>query len=617
MIKTGFRGLLLAILLAACSPVDHFITSEHVILLQQAEMTPSSDYNHTPPDSAAWQKIVLPDNWDETRPDQGGAAWYRIKIDQPHAASEKRAVLLVNYSMNASLWWDGIQIASGGRMIEPVTRNWHNPLHGSISLAQLRPGRHWLHIYISGYANNASGLGGVYIGPENEIYELYNNVYFVQNTLSNTAFFAMLLLALAALLMWILRRSEPLFLWLFLASLLWALVIRDFIPVDSPLPRFYWENITHSAIDYYALVLLMIVNRLLRLRKAALEWFLALLFTAGWAIIMVFGEDANMMSWAMPLHSIAVMSGVYLYFLCAIHWRRNHNNVALVVGASITPQLLVSVHDWWLVYFGNQLESALMIQFAPPVTLLMLGGWMIYSFAKALQASETHTEQIEAEVTRVSNKLEEEQQQKTVLMKQHLISDERERFTRELHDGLGGYLSAMSSMLHDGVNDKELLADTVDKALLDMRLMMDGIGEECTDIGMILGMLKYRFSSQLRAWNIRVSWNMAELPMHCELSDGHGLHLMRIIQEAITNASRHAHADWVEVQASLMEQTDEPAVCIEVIDNGCGWNEMPEFGNGLSNMRKRADMMQATLSMVSMPDAGVRISLIIPVSISG
>jgi len=616
MIKMA--GITLCLIVSGCWSDHNALDTRGVIHPTQIQALSNANFNSPPPDSFDWHEVRLPDNWNISRPDQGGGVWYRTSIYLPEDAMQSMGVFVANLSMNASIWWDGVQVESGGQMTKPYTRNWHTPLYASIGLEQLRQGHHWLLVRVHGYANDGAGLGAIYIGAEPLLLPIYNRLYFVQRTLGVIALSCTVLLALGALLLWLLqRRRNHAFIWIALASGAWAVVISNFVVLDPPMSRFYWESLVGGSIELYGLFYVILVFRLLGYRKPKLEWSLALLFASGWAMILLFGDDAVLIDWAMPMHTLVLLLTVYLIWLCLYEWYQRKNKNALVLALAMSIQLAAGTHDWWLIYFANQLDSVLIMQAGPTLTLLVVGIWMIYNFSQALQASETHTEHIEVEIARVTASLKLEQEQTERLQRKQVISGERERFTRELHDGLGGYLSSISSMLHDGISNDKILTDTVDKALLDMRLIMDGIGEECTDIGMILGMLKHRFSSQLRAWNIRVSWNMAELPMHCEMSDGHGLHLMRIIQEAITNAARHAHADWVEVRASLMEQTDEPVVCIEVIDNGCGWNEMPEFGNGLSNMRKRADIMQATLSMVSMPDAGVRISLIIPVSISG
>jgi len=382
-----------------------------------------------------------------------------------------------------------------------------------------------------------------------------------------------------------------------------------------PIPRFFWESISQGTVEFYVLSLLIMTLHILGLHKPVLVRSLAFLITGGWAVILLFADNAEVMPWSMPLHTLAVLMSLYMCWICGSIWYQQRQRIALVMGVSFAIQLLFGAHDWWVIYFGNQLEDVLIMQFGPTLALLLVGAWLIYSFAQSLKESDAYTSRIEAEVTRISSKLEEEQRQKTALMKQQLISDERERFTRELHDGLGGYLSAMSSMLHDGVKDEAVLSDTVDKALLDMRLVMDGVGEDCRDVGMILGMLKHRLASQLQAWKLSVSWNMSGLPMQCELAEGQSLHLMRIVQEALTNTARHAQADWVEVRASLLTEQAQPAVCIEIIDNGCGWDVPPPAGRGLNHMHQRAEMMGAELKVAAASDNGVHISLTVPVTV--
>ncbi len=612
MIK--FTGLALCMLLTACWPSHGKLAQQGIIHFTHAQVLANDDFRHVPADTSGWHAVALPDNWDITRPDQGGGIWYRIPINLPQDASQDMGILLANFAMNASIWWDDVRIKSGGSMIKPYARNWHTPLYASIEIKQLKRGQHWLHIRVHGYPNDDSGLGNVYFGPDAQLLPMYKHIYFLQRTVSILALSCSGLLAFACLLMWLLRRQQRVFAWIACAAATWAVVISNFVLIDPVMPRFYWESLVDGAMEVYSLFLTVVVFQLLGEHKPRFIGLLALIYLLGWSIILVFGNDPVLMAWAMPMHTLVLLLTIYLVALCCMRWYQRKNHQALVLALAVSTQLVFAAHDWWMVYFDNQLESVLMMQVGPTLTLLIVSIWMLHVFSKALQDSEAHTAHVEAEVARVTASLKREQEELSKLHQQQAVSEERERFTRELHDGLGGYLASMSSMLHDGVSDDKILSDTVDKALLDMRLVMDGVGEDCTDIGMILGMLKHRLATQLKAWDLQASWNMAGLPMPCDLPDGHGLHLMRIIQEAITNAARHAGADWVEVRASMIKHSNQDRVCIEVVDNGCGWGEQPAAGNGLANMQKRADMMGATLNMVSAPNAGVCISLMVPVS---
>jgi len=614
MIKIA--GIILCLIITGCWADHDTLDARGMVHITKAQALSNNNFNQPPSDSSDWYAVSLPDNWNITRPDQGGGVWYRMPVDFPEDASQSMAVLLSNFSMNASIWWDGFQVESGGKMTRPYTRHWHSPLYASLGVDHLKRGRHWLYIRVHGYANDAAGLGDVYFGPESQLLPVYGKIFFMQRTLSILALACTGLLALGALLMWLLRPQQRVFMWITCATSAWFVVISNFVVLNPLMPRFYWESLVDGAIELYSLFLLILVFRILDERHRVLEWSLALFYAVGWMIILVFGNDSVLMAWAMPMHTVVMLTTIYLLGLCIMRWHQQKNRHALLLSLAILTQLVFAAHDWWLVYFDNQLDSMLIMQVGPTLTLLMVGGWMIRSFSRALQASEAHTAHVEAEVERVTASLKLEQEQLAQLQKKQVLSEERERFTRELHDGLGGYLAAISTMLHDGVRDEQLLTRTIDQALLEMRVVMDGIGEECDDAGMLLGMLRHRLQQPLQAWGLQVGWNIIGVPMQCALKDGTAIHLLRIVQEALTNAARHSGADWVEVRASVMNEADQDKLCVEVVDNGCGWNELPAAGNGLSNIRKRAELMEATLEMSSGPDTGVRISLTCPVTLA-
>lgn len=74
------------------------------------------------------------------------------------------------------------------------------------------------------------------------------------------------------------------------------------------------------------------------------------------------------------------------------------------------------------------------------------------------------------------------------------------------------------------------------------------------------------------------------------------IQIYRIVQEAISNVSRHAKATRVDVRASV---DDDGSLTVEVADDGVGFDpagDPAEAGRGLGNMRWRADMIGASIS---------------------
>jgi signal transduction histidine kinase len=81
----------------------------------------------------------------------------------------------------------------------------------------------------------------------------------------------------------------------------------------------------------------------------------------------------------------------------------------------------------------------------------------------------------------------------------------------------------------------------------------------------------------------------------------------RIVQEALTNVVRHAHADAAHVRI----HTTEDAIEVEVTDDGAG--AVPgEEGNGMLGMRERAELLGGSFAAGPIPTGGWRVHAVIP-----
>jgi two-component system, NarL family, sensor kinase len=96
------------------------------------------------------------------------------------------------------------------------------------------------------------------------------------------------------------------------------------------------------------------------------------------------------------------------------------------------------------------------------------------------------------------------------------------------------------------------------------------------------------------------------------LAPEHQHELLRIAQEAVSNAIRHAHPS--NVQIRLHEEAG--LWRLMVIDDGRGMTLMPELyaqqGFGLTNMRERAGAIGGTFEIDSKPGVGTRIVVSLP-----
>jgi signal transduction histidine kinase len=96
----------------------------------------------------------------------------------------------------------------------------------------------------------------------------------------------------------------------------------------------------------------------------------------------------------------------------------------------------------------------------------------------------------------------------------------------------------------------------------------------------------------------------APRPLRAEVAD----QLLRMGQEALTNALRHAQASQICVELTFAEE--ELRLC--VTDDGRGFameTPAPKGGFGLTGLRERAGLIGARLSVDSQPGCGTRVEL--------
>jgi signal transduction histidine kinase len=185
------------------------------------------------------------------------------------------------------------------------------------------------------------------------------------------------------------------------------------------------------------------------------------------------------------------------------------------------------------------------------------------------------------------------------------------RFSHELHDELGGSLTAIKSNL------TALAQNPADRARIDdcIKLVENSISSVrelsqllrptiLDDFGLDAGIrwLTDRFHERT---GIEVSYRSE---FEGRLPDETETHLFRIVQEALTNIARHSGATKVEIHL----RTDGDKVRLTIHDNGKGFERPRAGGMGLNGMRARARSSGGDLELKSQPGAGVTIEVRAP-----
>jgi len=201
---------------------------------------------------------------------------------------------------------------------------------------------------------------------------------------------------------------------------------------------------------------------------------------------------------------------------------------------------------------------------------------------------------------------------------------ERARLAREMHDGLAqtlGYLKMRAGQIarwvETGQNEQASdalreLAQTANDAYLDLRTALDGLRlplapESAIPFAAQLGRLADTFASQS---GLTVEVTMGAEP---QLSASAQAHLLRIVQESLTNIRKHARASHACITVAARDQH----TTLLVEDDGQGFEaggDLPDSRHGLRLMRERANLLGAELQVTSTPGLGTRVRIELPVS---
>ena len=203
--------------------------------------------------------------------------------------------------------------------------------------------------------------------------------------------------------------------------------------------------------------------------------------------------------------------------------------------------------------------------------------------------------------------------------------NERRRLARELHDEIGQALTALKFNLHAAQRQPETLTarledslGIVNRTLQQVRnLSLDLRPSMLDDFGLTAA-LNWYMERQAERVGFTAHVVIDQLPKN--LSPAIATTCFRVVQEAVTNAVRHAHAKDVWVELSCRDQQ----LFLTVRDNGIGFDvdtaqerAVRGLSMGLPGMQERVRLAGGRLTITSAPESGTGISGILPLEMKG
>ena len=381
-----------------------------------------------------------------------------------------------------------------------------------------------------------------------------------------------------------------------------------------------------------------------RLRKTVGRWpdaaLAAALIAIGIVELMLAGEEGVRATMPVQLPAVVVICGA------VVAWRRRPLVAALVLSVGIgilssaqeEPAATTEIVAIVLVAFGSgaglPLRRALLalvlvyggllvhlVAIGTPEDALWIGVFIVpaWFFGRLMRERRTRIEELE----RLTEELERSREEQARLA----VAAEQARIAREMHDIVAHAVSLMTIQAAGGERVAErdpararevfgVIREAGSEALGELRRMLGVLRGEGADGGVTdpqpsladLDALVER--ARAAGLDARLTCSGERLS---EVAPGHALAVYRVVQEALTNAAKHADGAAVDVSVAATDGT----LAVDVCDDGRGGAVEPAAhgaGHGLIGMRERAAAYGGTLEAGPAESGGYEVRLRLPLS---
>lgn len=467
---------------------------------------------------------------------------------------------------------------------------------------------HWLaprtvlDITVGVLGGRGGGLSTITTGLASEVHPTYALEYLLEVSGRLVLVVVTTVLGALALLLWM-RQRDSAYLYYALAELLWALLTSRTLFSEPLLPWPWWGYLSQAA-----LVL-----------AAPLQCKFALIVVDrdhGWIKLLTLG----MLVFAIPaiaIHNMFEFKWVYpgwrvllTFNVLAMAWavvssnRQNPTSENRVLAIAVILVGISAVRDVLTSYFNDVYYFVSWTRYAWTGLGISFAWVIVERMRRASVALASMNTTLAEQLAEQGKELAETYARARALDVEQGALLERQRLTRDLHDGLGGHLVGVLRMAQLPSVSKEDVASQLRMAVDQLKITVDAMQETDGDIPSLLGAVRYRLTRRMNAADISMQWDVEQLHVIDNWGVRQSYELQMILFEIFTNMTVHSSANQATLSAHRRQSAGEDCIEIQITDNGKGFDATSvenRRGRGIANMQARAASLGAELSILSRP----------------
>jgi len=590
-----------------------FFTVDTIKAIDALEFSAAPTASLAEANASQWQAVSLPDFW-RNHDSPNDQLWYRKQFQINNLDDQVWSVYLPSVSQNAMVYINGAWIGQGGKFDDPVSRHHNRPLLFSFSSELLQPGMNQVAVRVKVSSYRDGLLGPFYLGRQADVIDAYRFKKLIRVTLVEWMTAAMYALTLIILIFWLARPQDSIYGIFALELFLWATHNLNLFVSEIPIPTRYWEAIMMSTLGWTVIAMIFFNHRYVGCKNVAVERFLKLFALLGFGLFLLPTVDDVLLIGYRVWDVFLIIFGSYaVIHLLRIYWLRGDSDAYLMLLVGL-PILVFGLHDILVVNHFIDRQQGLIIQYSVVPAVLLFSWFLVRRFVDSINQAENLAANLEQRVAENKQELKAQYSALQTMQKQQVLSEERERIMRDMHDGIGGQLLSVINHLHGQTGDVyREIREKIQHSLTDLRFVIDSLDPLHNELPVLLGMMRASLQDQLDVAEIELEWAVTELPEISDMTPSRSLHLMRILQESITNVIKHSFSDRIRVATGVIE-AEIKHVFIDVIDYGRGMErdcEPTSTGRGIDNMKYRAEQIGAELTIDNFAH-GCRVRLLLP-----